>query len=130
MRLSLMRGGVPEAVVIEAQPAAAAGPASLSVRLLRDRGSVIEAVERGLAERSGLRVGDVIVQAGEVMAPSPDEIAAMREKAAPGSVLVLTVERAGRRHLVALTAPPPSNAAAAKTGGTGAQIGAAPPKPK
>ncbi len=123
IRLSVLRQGAPLAVEITAPPPAAEGErpgGDLTLAAARGRGSLVQAVapESG-ADVDGLRPGDTIVRAGEVEAPSPDEIRGIREKVGPGAVIVLTVERGGRRHVVAV--PGAAAPATISSRGRGAQ---------
>lgn len=76
--------------------------AGMTFAARRGGGSLVTAVASGsTAEAAGIRAGDAILRAGAVAQPSPAQIAAL----AAGDThryLAITIERNGRRHVVAL----------------------------
>jgi hypothetical protein len=66
-------------------------------------GSQVLIVEAGsIAYDAGLRRGDVIVHAGPVNAPSPDELQRLFASSRPGQPLLIAVSREGTHHVMTL----------------------------
>jgi S1-C subfamily serine protease len=104
VNLRISRDGVVHAVTIvavEAAPPPPVDPRLGATFRVRPRiGAEIVAVDRGLvADRTGLRPGDLVTRLGNITAPTPAQIAAAFTAAEPGQVLLAAVTR-GEGHLV------------------------------
>lgn len=116
LTLSIVRAGQPQTVALTlteaAAPAApavatASGP-GFSLELRRGVGSAITAIAAsGAAQAAGLAPGDLIVRADARDAPTPAQIGQLVRSRDSQAPLVLTVERDGRRRVVALERRPP-----------------------
>ncbi len=105
-------GDVTTVSVVPAPPPDAApvrGPAGASgrgdalglvTRRVAGLGTQVAQVEAGsAAARAGLVAGDVITSVGDVTSPTPEQVRATVGRAAPGTAVVVAVQR-GREHLL------------------------------
>jgi hypothetical protein len=75
----------------------------LVMRTNRGAGTEIVGVSRGsVAERAGLRAGDLVTTIGAVKAPSPAEVTRAFNAAPAGRPILAAITRAGRHDIVAL----------------------------
>jgi S1-C subfamily serine protease len=75
----------------------------LSLRNAPGAGSAVTAVEAGsVADRAGLRVGDVITLAGNARAPSPAAVMRAVEPVSAGEAVLVAFERDGTQAVTAL----------------------------
>jgi hypothetical protein len=89
--------------IVAADAAGEASVLGLAMRAHRGLGTEVVAVSRGsVAERSGMRAGDVITTIGTVTAPSPAEVARVFNAAREGGAIPAAITRGGRHDIVAL----------------------------
>lgn len=104
-----VRQGTPLALTITI-PASTEGTQAggMALDARRGVGSAIVSVAPGrAADRAGLRPGDIIVRAQDTAAPLPPQIEALRQQAGSSGSVLLTIEREGRAHFVALAGVAP-----------------------
>jgi S1-C subfamily serine protease len=110
VELTIVRDGRVERVTIDntTSRANASSPPSggeMKLEYVKNLGSVVRALdETHPAARAGVRIDDVIVRAGDQVAPTPAQLAAHFGAAGP-EPLVLIVRREGRDRVLAITRP-------------------------
>lgn len=86
-----------------ARPAPAVTTLGLTLRSVPGTGSLVAEVETGsIAERAGLRAGDIITVAGEAKAPSPAGVRRIYERAPAGAAILVGFNRSGTHAMTAL----------------------------
>jgi S1-C subfamily serine protease len=69
-------------------------------------GTIVGTVAPGsLAASAGIISGDLLIDAGEIQAPSPAQVKRLIDELSQGQHLLLTIQRNGRQKVVALAAP-------------------------
>ncbi len=69
-------------------------------------GTIVGTVVPGsLAASAGIISGDLLIDAGEIQAPSPAQVKRLINELSQGQHLLLTIQRNGRQNVVALAAP-------------------------
>ncbi len=69
-------------------------------------GTIVGTVVPGsLAASAGIISGDLLIDAGEIQAPSPAQVKRLINELSQGQHLLLTIQRNGRQKVVALAAP-------------------------
>jgi hypothetical protein len=105
--LGLIRSGQPMTVSIPIPEKVAPEPApnttgGILLRQMPRIGSVITGVTRdGRGQKAGLKVGDLILQAGDAQAPSPMQVDALLRKLQSDRYLLLRIRRQGRERVIA-----------------------------
>jgi S1-C subfamily serine protease len=105
VRIGLIRDGKPLELSLTFSPATPPTQDTLTGMTLgsrREGGSVVLAVTaRSPADAAGIRTGDAILQAGNLVNPTPDQLSKLADSS-DRPFLAITLEREGRRHIVAL----------------------------
>lgn len=100
------RGDAVQDVPLAAAPARAAPAVTtlgLTLRSVPGTGSLVAEVETdSIAERAGLRAGDIITMAGEAKAPSPAGVRRTYERAPAGTAILVGFIRSGSHAVTAL----------------------------
>ena len=75
----------------------------LTMRMVRGVGAVVTALQAGsVADRAGVRVGDVLTLVGDVPAPTPAQVTRAVAAAPAGRPLPVAVTRGETHHVLAL----------------------------
>ncbi|MGH9256317.1 MAG: PDZ domain-containing protein [Vicinamibacterales bacterium] len=98
------RRGETRELTLVALPVLHRAPAlGLGLRNIRGTGSAVTEVEAGsMADRAGLRVGDVITLAGNTKAPTPATVRGIVERASTGEAVLVAFVRDGAHAVTAL----------------------------
>jgi hypothetical protein len=104
--IRVRRGDAVQDVALAAAPARpdpAVTMLGLTLRSVPGTGALVAEVESGsVAERAGLRTGDVITMAGDAKAPSPALVRRTYERAPAGTAILVGFVRSGTRAVTAL----------------------------
>jgi hypothetical protein len=107
--MAVVRGGRSLSVTItlpQEIPPVSNTDVGMELQFQRGDGSVVTAIVGGSnAAGAGLHVGDLIVEAGGIRAPSPAQLNSLLHKLESGAYLLLRVQRAGRERFLALAGP-------------------------